>query len=52
MASSRETYAKGTLVPVENTKTEIERLLIKYKARAFSYGSRRGPGAPGNMRSP
>jgi len=37
MASSRETYAKGTRVPVERTKTEIERLLIKYKARATAF---------------
>jgi hypothetical protein len=37
MASSRETYAKGTRVPVGNTKTEIERLLIKYKARATAF---------------
>lgn len=32
------TYARGTEVPVENTKAEIERVLRRYGADQFMYG--------------
>ena len=31
-------YAANTAVPIERTRTEIERTLMRYGARAFSYG--------------
>jgi hypothetical protein len=32
-------YAKGTKVPVENSRAELEKVLRRYGADAFSYGS-------------
>lgn len=31
-------YAKGTRVPVENSRAELEKVLARYGADAFSYG--------------
>jgi hypothetical protein len=31
-------YAAGTSVPIDRTRTEIERLLVRYGATAFQYG--------------
>jgi hypothetical protein len=31
-------YAAGTSVPIDRTRTEIERLLVRYGAAAFQYG--------------
>jgi len=33
-----ERYAAGTSVPVERSRAEIERLLVRYGATAFQYG--------------
>ena len=35
------TYARGTTVPVEQSRIEIERIITKYGATAFSYATNR-----------
>lgn len=35
-------FAEGTVVPIEKTRAEIEKLLARYKATGFAYGTK-GP---------
>lgn len=36
------TYAEGTKVPVDQTRSEIERTLLRYGAKSFAYFSEKG----------